>query len=83
MLTASENLCTATNYRGSYREIINVDKKSQKVLYVTVIPMKPGKHQITVTARSEYYRDGIEKQLLVVVRLPAPARDAHSLVEDT
>ncbi|XP_013996147.1 complement C3 [Salmo salar] len=66
LLKASENLCTATNYRGSYREIINVDKKSQKVLYVTVIPMKPGKHQITVTARSEYYRDGIEKQLLVV-----------------
>ncbi|XP_031666506.1 complement C3 isoform X2 [Oncorhynchus kisutch] len=66
LLKASEDLCIATNYRGSYREIIHVDKKSQKVLYVTVIPMKPGKHQITVTARSEYYRDGIEKQLLVV-----------------
>ncbi|KAM9458703.1 complement C3-like isoform 1-T1 [Salvelinus alpinus] len=66
LLKSSEDLCTATNYRGSYRQIINVDKKSQKVLYVTVIPMKPGKHQITVTARSEYYRDGIEKQLLVV-----------------
>ncbi|XP_024291842.1 complement C3 [Oncorhynchus tshawytscha] len=66
LLKASEDLCTATNYRGSYREIIIVDKKSQKVLYITVIPMKPGKHQITVTARSEYYRDGIEKQLLVV-----------------
>ncbi|XP_055722397.1 complement C3-like isoform X2 [Salvelinus fontinalis] len=66
LLKASEGLCTATNYRGSYKEIVHVDKKSQKVLYFTVIPMKPGKHQITVTARSEYYRDGIEKQLLVV-----------------
>uniref|UniRef100_A0A4W5JZ54 Uncharacterized protein n=1 Tax=Hucho hucho TaxID=62062 RepID=A0A4W5JZ54_9TELE len=66
LLKASEDLCTATNYRGSYREIVHVDEMSEKVLYVTVIPMKPGKHQITVTARSEYSRDGIEKQLLVV-----------------
>ncbi|CAB1326515.1 unnamed protein product [Coregonus sp. 'balchen'] len=61
-----KNLCTATNYRGSYKEVVHVNQKSQKVLYVTVIPMKPGRHQITVTARSEHYRDGIEKHLLVV-----------------
>ncbi|XP_041698791.1 complement C3 [Coregonus clupeaformis] len=66
LFNANENLCTATNYRGSYKEVVHVNQKSQKVLYVTVIPMKPGRHQITVTARSEHYRDGIEKHLLVV-----------------
>ncbi|KAL0966314.1 hypothetical protein UPYG_G00293770 [Umbra pygmaea] len=65
-LKASEDLCTARNKRGSYKEIVSMDADSQKVLYIPIIPMKPGRHRITVTARNEDYRDGIEKQLFVV-----------------
>lgn len=71
----SEDLCLTTSEKGIYKQRnIAVDQSSQKVLYITVIPTKPGRHPIQVKVYNfDGDGDGVEKSLLVVVRLSPQA----------
>lgn len=69
-LLEGSDICSSAFRRGKYRQEMNVDARTKRVVPFIIIPMRSGDFPIEVQAavKDSVLNDGVQKMLRVVVR---------------